>query len=96
MDGGLGQSPEVAAQHPGDSPTGPDQGGAQLLRPQHMEEPGKEPAKQVKGQKAPVAQVILQGLSKEPEKPHIAEEVDLAPMEEQGAEHGGQQSQPLV
>ncbi len=61
-----------------------------------MEDAGKKAAEQVKAQKSEGSQVILQGFPKNPEEPQIADEVDPAGVEEERAEHGGQQPHGLA
>ena len=63
---------------------------------QHVEDAGKKAAEQIKPQKSSGSQVILQGFPKDPEEPQVADEVDPPGMEEEGAEHGGQQPHGLA
>ncbi len=41
-------------------------------------------------------QIVFQGLAEQPEEPHVADQMQPAGVQEQAAEHGGQQLQGLV
>ena len=83
-----GVQEKVGSEDTGDGATGTDAGDFNPVVDAGVDEPGAKTGQQVEHQKAAVSQPVFDVVAKDPEIPHVADQMEPATMQEHGRDVG--------
>ena len=88
LDTGMGKESKVGAHHAGDGATRPNRRHLRTEVGVNVHQRGRDAARQIERQESSAPKPVLDVVAKNPERPHVASQMEPAAMKEHGAEEG--------